>query len=276
MEPIPLHLKELSWIQSIQDAIRGPVLDRFFVGMNSLDSAGFAFLVVTVVWYLINRRIGIKLLYILILSAVINRTLKLHLDFPRPCHLIAPLGLLCPSSPGLPSGAAQTAILYAGVLFLECRKWLYRVLGIAFALLLCFSRIYLGVHFFTDVLAGIIIGALLLCVYKFIFPVLEKNWKKYALLFPIVLLAIGQRSALFQSILITGVVLGLLCGERFNPLQGHRWVRCFLVLLGGALCLKAASIWPQYQALFALIAGFWLSLLGCWVVDRFIGGERRL
>lgn len=271
MNPLPLHLDELHWIQQLHDAIRAPILDRFFIGMNALDSMGFVFLVVTVVWYLVNQRIGIQLLYILALSAVINRFLKIHFDLPRPCQLSASIGLLCPSSRGFPSGAAQSAIIYAGVLFFECRNWFFRILGIAFAVLLCFSRIYLGVHFFTDIVAGLVVGGGLLFVYKYLFPIFEKNWKEYAFIYPFFVVVIAQKWAVSQCILFIGIFIGLLCRQRFSFSNKCPWMQCISVLIVGSIFIFLTKKYPHLQAIFALLAGVWLSFLGAWIAERIYG-----
>ena len=44
------------------------------------------------------------------------------------------VGILCTPSPGFPSGAAQSAALYVGIVVLECQKNLYRWLALVFAI----------------------------------------------------------------------------------------------------------------------------------------------
>lgn len=166
--------QQLEWIRDIQHALRSPILDWFFIGWNYLDTLPFVMLVIIVVWTFIDKKIGVKMFFILILSGVLNKFLKGVFELPRPCHLDPSVSVwVCYPYFGFPSGAAQSAMIYLGVLLIECKRRIYWLWGILFALLLCFSRIYLGLHFFTDILGGLVVGALLMLIYWKIFPFLS-------------------------------------------------------------------------------------------------------
>ena len=181
-----MYTLELEWIHRMQSALRSPWMDRFFIAWNYADTTFFWMFLVLVVWYFFNRKIGIRLIYIFLLNGLINGVLKAAFDLPRPCQIDSSLGVLCLLSPGFPSGAAQSAILFSGIIFLETKNLLYRYLGLLFAVFLCFSRIYLGVHFFTDILGGLVVGAVLLLIYGKVFPLMEKRWKVGVWIFPFV------------------------------------------------------------------------------------------
>ena len=94
---------------------------------------------------------------------VLNAILKSSFDRPRP-QLFE--WLTEPSSSSFPSGhAMSSAIVYFTVAYLiarlEKRRWMRAVTIIAsllLVLLISVSRLYLGVHYPSDVLAGMIIG----------------------------------------------------------------------------------------------------------------------
>lgn len=94
---------------------------------------------------------------------VFNAMLKSTFDRPRP-RLFE--WLTEPSSSSFPSGHAMTsAIAYFTVAYLiarlEKRRWMRAitiVIALALVLLISVSRIYLGVHYPSDVLAGMVIG----------------------------------------------------------------------------------------------------------------------
>ena len=264
---------ELSWIRALQTSLRSPFLDNFFIGWNYVDSFAFAIILIPIVWQLLGRQKGIRLFYILILSRVINHSLKEYFGLPRPCQVDPSVGLLCFSSYGFPSGAAQTAIVLAGITFIEYKRTLYRILAVIFALFLSFSRTYLGVHYFSDIVGGLFFGSFVLLIYWKLFPLMEKEWKKAFIFFPLALILIGGKDALLFCFLTLGVQIGLVSGEKtLSPKRSLS--RCWLqatIIIFGLFVLELASVLPHFVQLgCALIMGIWLSFLGerltAWII----------
>ncbi len=268
---ISSYQAQVEWIQKIHTTLRSPAMDRFFIGWGYAGSFAFVMIVVALVWYLLNRKIGVKLFYIMILSGVTNMALKAAFDLPRPCQVDSSIGLICLSSPGFPSGAAQTAILFGGIAVLECRKRIYKILGILFALFLSFSRIYLGVHYFTDVFGGWIVGAILLFVYWKLFPKFERGWKIWAFLFPALLLLI-ERHFIHSFWAGLGVAVGLLLQSRAKdtsmPKWGIRIGQAWSVIFGAFFLLTLKRTLPAYGPIFGIGFGFWFSFLGAWLITK--------
>ncbi|MCB1118583.1 MAG: phosphatase PAP2 family protein, partial [Chlamydiia bacterium] len=155
---LDLHVIELSWIATLHEAIRTPLLDDIVRYWDYFDSAEFLMVLVPAVWYLVGRKMGTRLFYLMIFSAFLNKGLKLLFGLPRPCHLWPDLGVMHYSSPGFPSGAAQTAAILASLIIMESKDKRLWALGLLFGLSLCFSRIYLGLHFPSDILGGLVSG----------------------------------------------------------------------------------------------------------------------
>lgn len=88
-----------------------------------------------------------------------------------------------PSSYSFPSGHTFTAFFLGVTITLRWRKWGFVVLPLA--LLVGFSRIYLGAHYFSDVLVGGILGACVAIanyfICKLIYNKLEKKEIHYAI-----------------------------------------------------------------------------------------------
>jgi undecaprenyl-diphosphatase len=82
----------------------------------------------------------------------------------RPCTAIEGIRLIvgCPKSYSLPSGHAISSFAFAVPLFVLSREYMtmqWRLYPVALASAIAFSRMYLGVHYPTDVLAGAMLGA---------------------------------------------------------------------------------------------------------------------
>lgn len=267
-----VHNTELTWIKQLQHVLRSYWMDRFFLGWSYVDTVGFSILVITIVWYLINRRVGIRLIYIFMLSSVVNVALKTYFGLPRPCQIDEAVGILCSQAPGLPSGAAQTAMLIAGIIFIECHKKIYWYLGLLFALFLCFSRVYLGLHYFTDILGGLIVGGALLLIYWKLFPVIEKKWKAALFLYPVLLVVIGREAAFYFFGVSIGLAIGLLLNDKVKKYWEEGWkisiLQTITVLVGLFASLKAKAAYPYLNPIFSVGSGFWLSFLAPWAIQK--------
>ncbi|MBS0619843.1 MAG: phosphatase PAP2 family protein [Verrucomicrobia bacterium] len=270
------HALEMQWIQALHSALRVEWLDQFFRLWDFVDTGYFAILIITCVWYLWDRKIGIRLFYLMIFSLMFNQILKGLFEWPRPCQVDPMVGILCHPTPGFPSGAAQSAVIYAGVVILECKRWLWRFLALGFAFLLCFSRVYLGVHYPSDILGGLVVGGVLLGVYKKGFPLFEKKWKRAALLFPFVLFGVGLlfdfSYGLTLHLLFTtfGVGVGLIRGEKVK-MPSLRMRLCQVgCVYGGIVALFFASrTIPSLEIIWNFGSGYWLSYLGGnWLARR--------
>jgi undecaprenyl-diphosphatase len=119
-----------------------------------------------------GRRASVAVLWASLVGGfVLNRLLKAAFDRPRPALRGETVDLFgwsfaFPTSPSFPSGHAITAVVVYGTLAYlvarleptpRLRRW---TLGgaVALVLLIGLSRVYLGVHYPTDVLAGYLAG----------------------------------------------------------------------------------------------------------------------
>jgi membrane-associated phospholipid phosphatase len=96
----------------------------------------------------------------------VEDTLKVSVARVRPCRALEGIRLIttCPKSYGMPSGHAISSFACALPLFYLTRQYLalpWRLYPLILASLIAFSRLYLGVHYPTDVLAGAVLGALI-------------------------------------------------------------------------------------------------------------------
>ena len=256
---------QLEWIQTLHRALRSRPMDLFFLGWDYVDSMGFVILVVSFVLFLCNRKVGLKIFYIFAIGVILNILFKNLFALPRPCQIDLSVGLRCSTSYGFPSGGAESALLYAGVLWIECKKASWRIAGIIFALILSFSRVYLGLHYFTDILGGWALAALLLAVYYWVFPKCEKQWKLWAFLIPLVPLIVLREQGWFFLGILLGAALGLLFKLKVVRSVLHKSLQA-TVTAGGGIGLFLCSLkWPQYTFFFSLLGGFWLMFLGAYI-----------
>lgn len=167
-----LHTAELTLMERFQ-VLRSPILDQFMIWMNFFDTSAFYFTLLAVIWYGYSPRCGKRLLYLLVLNVLVLQNLKELFSEPRPCQLMPDLALLTASSHGFPSGAAQEWVsiyLFFGSTLLERWFWLAGALMVS---LVCLSRVYLGLHFPSDIAGGLVFGLLTFALFWKSLPKVE-------------------------------------------------------------------------------------------------------
>lgn len=65
---------------------------------------------------------------------------------------------------GFPSSHAANTFALAAITSLIFRRWKFAIIVYLWALIICYSRIYLGVHYPGDILGGLVIGTLFGCL----------------------------------------------------------------------------------------------------------------
>jgi membrane-associated phospholipid phosphatase len=116
------------------------------------------------VFWCLDPRLGFRLGIYLTAAGILTGFLKVNFHDPRPYWIDPRVQLLAEGDPwfGIPSGHALTGVAVWGGLAAGIRKnWAWLAAGFII-FMIGLSRIVLGVHYPTDVLAGWIIGAILL------------------------------------------------------------------------------------------------------------------
>jgi len=132
---------------------------RFF---SLLGTEKFYLFLLPFLYWCVNVRLGLRIGVILSLSDCLNTFFKFLFHQPRPYWLSENVRVIqAEPSYGLPSGHAQHAVAVWGTAAARGKDWL-RWLMTVLIFLIGFSRIALAVHFPTDVLAGWLIGGVIL------------------------------------------------------------------------------------------------------------------
>ena len=150
----------LHWIQ---ENLRCGALDFLMPKLTLLGEGGAVWIVAGLILTASKkyRRQGVCLLAALLAGLLIcNVGLKNIVARPRPCWQEAiDLLVKSPKDYSFPSGHTWSAVTGAWIVTAANRKFGWA--AIPLAALLAFSRLYLFVHFPSDILAGAVIGALL-------------------------------------------------------------------------------------------------------------------
>lgn len=156
----------------IKDNFANPVFDFLMPKITVLGNGGLIWIIVTVVLLAIPKyRKGGMVLAIGLAAGLIigNLTLKPLIARTRPFDLAEGIELLitAPTDFSFPSGHTLSSFIAAFVLSMIDKRFGY--VAIPLAILIAFSRLYLYVHFPSDVLGGIVLATIISTVLYFIF-----------------------------------------------------------------------------------------------------------
>ena len=161
----------LKWLQEL----RTPFMDGMFSTITHLGEENIFIVLGILFFWCVSKREGYFLLATGLIGTVLNQFLKLWYRIPRPWVLdetfeIVESARAEATGYSFPSGHTQMAAgLFGGIA--RWHKGWVRIAGIALALLVAFSRLYLGVHTPLDVGIGLLMGIVLVLV---LYPLMHK------------------------------------------------------------------------------------------------------
>ncbi|MDP3992444.1 MAG: phosphatase PAP2 family protein [Nanoarchaeota archaeon] len=147
--------------------IRNSVLTDFFMGITFVSSILLIFLFLTLLFIKEKKRKWILPLWMSLgLSVIVSFLLKVSIQRQRPFELglVSVIEGLAKNSHmvwnfSFPS--FQAMLVFSAIPFLDKEFPKFKYVWIAFACLVAFSRVYLGLHFLSDVIVGSVIGYLI-------------------------------------------------------------------------------------------------------------------
>ncbi|MGL4250134.1 MAG: bifunctional NUDIX hydrolase/phosphatase PAP2 family protein [Aeromonas sp.] len=272
-----LHQAEIPLMMRLQQWL-GP--DVWWLSVSNLFGSGsFQLALILLLLPLLGWPRLRQLLFAMLWLGLLVQMTKEGLGWPRPFHLQPGLAAQSAQGFGMPSGHTASALLFWGALL----GWLWpanpvRALSLALLLALTtgLARVWLGVHFISDVAVGLLIGLLLLMA--------RPCWRRdeHSAGWLLLVIAALTSAGLTQSAHLAGIgvmALGLWLGGRASLLRGGYppLLTGGLVLAGGALIGGAVWALPlltssslvillgQFALFFGL--GLWLSAGLWWILS---------
>ena len=160
MKEIGIEIQILDWLQKLHT----PVLDQIMCSITHLGDAGALWILLVVVLLLVprTRKSGLIVAGALLVDALLcNVILKPLVARIRPYDVNTAVQLLVskPVDYSFPSGHTAASFASVVALFMAGERKLWKP-ALVLAVLIAFSRLYLYVHYPTDVLGGVIIGVI--------------------------------------------------------------------------------------------------------------------
>ncbi|HEB84335.1 MAG TPA: phosphatase PAP2 family protein [Bacteroidetes bacterium] len=154
----------IPWLADAQKAIeraakRNPLLDAAALALAAVGSEITYFALMGGLFSAYDRKTALSLAGVILPSVTLNQIVKARFHFRRPPReAMHPWAFVAPGDFTFPSGHAQNAAALGAFLVLKAKKPWVRGTGVAIALAIPLSRLYLGVHYPRDVLVGSLLG----------------------------------------------------------------------------------------------------------------------
>ena len=146
---------------------QSPAVQQAMIEITFLGTGVVVMMIVAVsamfLWITRHRYSATLLLFATLGGLILNNLLKAGFDRPRPQVFQWGTHVLTSS---FPSGHAMSAtVVYSTIAFLAARleaqrlmRWVVIAIATVLIILICSSRVYLGVHYPSDILAGVLVG----------------------------------------------------------------------------------------------------------------------
>ncbi len=159
-------------MEFVQTHLHNAATDAIFPILTHLGETGAVWVALALVFLCFKRTrtTGILMLVSLLLTFLTGELLLKNIVCrPRPCSAFPQVPLLIepPGSYSFPSGHSSSSFAAATILFLRHKK--SGCAAFAAAALIAFSRVFLFVHYLTDILAGTLLGVLCALFVHFVY-----------------------------------------------------------------------------------------------------------
>lgn len=256
----PIYEYGIQFIQSLQTL--SPTLDSLMGYISFLGRIEFYLIVIPFIYWAISTQLGFRVLLVWLSTDFMGTSFKQLLHQPRPYWVGDVKALAEETSYGIPSTHSSDSLAVWGYLAYKVNKaWLW-VVAILLVVLIGISRMYLGVHFPTDVLAGWLLGLVGIFLVVKGEPWLTPFLKKQT---PGVLIGIGFLVSI--AMLLVGWLIGLLIASSPDPVEWAQYatqargISHFVTLAGATFGMIAGYTLMRQYAAFET-KGSWIKRIG--------------
>ena len=153
------------------EKLRTPIVDKFMLLITQFGEETAFLVLALIIFWCVDKYKGYYILSVGFVGTILNQYLKLWYRIPRPWVADPNFSILeeareAASGYSFPSGHTQSAVGTFGALAYSTKTTWIRTIAIIIAVLVPFSRMYIGVHTPLDIFVSIAIAMLLIVIIK--------------------------------------------------------------------------------------------------------------
>ena len=179
-----LNTIDTALFRFINGSLSNPTFDVMMPFLTDLNKQRtvLVFVAALLLWMIIRGKRNVRLAAILLIITIVisdqlsSSIVKYWFERPRPCRTLQDVHLLVSCGSGFSFPSSHAVNNFAGAIllafFIPRGKWWF----FGFATVIAFSRVYIGVHYPSDVIGGGVIGLICGGCIIFVFLVLENLW----------------------------------------------------------------------------------------------------
>ncbi len=264
-----IQIEIIKFIQSFSNTF----FDYLFQVITLIGEESVLVILSAIVFLSVDKNKGYKLIFTIASGTCFNALIKNIAKFERPIGIEGITSKRVHTATGysFPSGHTQATATFwtsASIIFKKKVLWIFSIIII---LLVAISRLYLGVHWATDVFFGAIFGVIWAVLVDKAFDYIQKSKNYIALIassiiFAIVCFLIGDEDFFKSSGLLIGLAVGYVIENKYinlniNMSRKNKGI-VYVLLIGGLLIIKTGLklIFPElliFSMLRYFIVGFW-------------------
>lgn len=207
----------LEWMISLE----GSVLTAFFKLVSIIANETLYLIVISISYWCVSKRKAFHMIVMLCFSGYIGIVIKEFMKIPRPYTYdgIQSLYEKSAASYSFPSTHVQLATTFWGSFMILCKKRIIWIIGIVFIILVAISRLYLRVHWLSDIIGAVLFSVIV--VYLYTKVTMGLSDRKFILLQRIIL-AVSLIMYVMTSQVDNLKLLGVLTGSTIGiMLENH-------------------------------------------------------